>query len=761
MNMEKRSSIAPAEGDFSVPRKMGGQPKKRPKPYMWAPEKRKEEFWDFLKQEGIYTVDQDGHIICDIEKIKALTTKDVSEKAGYSDWQNLLLGFFEGKKVIAKQDLGQEDIDLKTMAKPLFYWPKKEDVFNLEAIRRSDFYLSLSDVAGNWQTFNEIIASKFGCSGEEMEMALRIYHPKFASGFRDGNGILMVKKNFLDTSPEAEFVPISSDWLKDSKKIKLRSVRSGNSTSAVWANPKIAIVSDEYKNLRVSGLLTENDFRQTSLGQSDFRRETKLGKKGTILINGGLYNLGEEFMGHLCIQLEPDLYGIVRLEHKRQRLIYVFKPVSSEKLAEIKQATGKENNSNRDNSGPIVVKREHYQIIPFSESVLTKKFADETTQEFIDRSPLTGREYDRVQELTRDLAAKRIKLDKALNYKEQLWLAEYAATSDRRYQKILEFAQKYGAESLKIFVSCEYGEHMGEKIFNIGDYENKLEAEEIFSQYAAILKNAEKIASILSTSKEILSSEITQADFGVQCAEAIMRRAKDMLYVADEITKKGQAGAKYYDGRKLECKDLKEVIEALKTYQEALEKIGALLQSPEDNNKYIFSLQETVEGTPESYGFSVQDTVNGEESYFMLQLRDYGAAYGQHNQAVEYNGEARINFLFFDKQFSAQLEDANRKNALSLRIDREGVTREGRQIIENDPTRSAGELSLDIGSLEDAVGRVVSIGNVLCHRENKNGRLVYPQYYHNRESFAKKLGEAEVFAEIVEMVRKKIKERFI
>jgi hypothetical protein len=57
----------------------------------------------------------------------------------------------------------------------------------------------------------------------------------------------------------------------------------------------------------------------------------------------------------------------------------------------------------------------------------------------------------------------------------------------------------------------------------------------------------------------------------------------------------------------------------------------------------------------------------------------------------------------------------------------------------------------------ETAARIMAIGDALSkQRLKEKGIVSYPQYYHNRESFSKTLGNAEVFASLVSFVRSKL-----
>lgn len=140
--------------------------------------------------------------------------------------------------------------------------------------------------------------------------------------------------------------------------------------------------------------------------------------------------------------------------------------------------------------------------------------------------------------------------------------------------------------------------------------------------------------------------------------------------------------------------------------------------------------------------------------------------YENRNTQKEFDGEARINCLFSNTPLSSDITSPARKNALSIRLDREGKERKNGTIVANDPTRQDGEVSLDIGGIIDPtdtsdatnLSRVIAIGNSLYARQHDVSKEV--QQFHNRESFSREFGDADAFSRIVDFVKQKIEARF-
>lgn len=297
----------------------------------------------------------------------------------------------------------------------------------------------------------------------------------------------------------------------------------------------------------------------------------------------------------------------------------------------------------------------------------------------------------------------------------------------------------------------------------------------IFEQYNQLTEQALTLAVKIKNSqlfKDLTIDYETAQIFMEQCAEAVMRRAKDMFNVVQAVANHGEARAQFYQRGELKCQDLQEVIEAMAIYSQIIEKFNCLLEPNQPDNRYSFSLTEN--GIDESqipfcYHFAVIDQKTGLSSYLMIQLRPEGAPLGEHNAKREFNGEARINFLFFSEPISADIGEQSRQQALSFRIDREGIERANGEIVKNDPMMEKGEVSVEIGFIEEETqalpghiaAKVAAIGNALDYERQRTKKEAWSQFYHNRDSINKFFGQAEKFAQLVKFIQKQIKASFV
>jgi len=143
----------------------------------------------------------------------------------------------------------------------------------------------------------------------------------------------------------------------------------------------------------------------------------------------------------------------------------------------------------------------------------------------------------------------------------------------------------------------------------------------------------------------------------------------------------------------------------------------------------------------------------------MLQIREHGSV--DTDPRYNFDGEARINLLFNPNEpISELVGEASRQQALSIRLDREGIIRDvNNNYISSDPEIEKGVLSLDIGSIygepdnpNTRVGRILAIGNALI--SSRRGET--PHFTHVRETFDSKYGVDTEFARIAHNFRRRL-----
>lgn len=353
-----------------------------------------------------------------------------------------------------------------------------------------------------------------------------------------------------------------------------------------------------------------------------------------------------------------------------------------------------------------------------------------------------------------------------LDFKEQGWFLMYHKESGpEKRVELMDFVREFGEGGLKSFLSLEYNDSNGDKILEINKHLDREQVETIFLEYVIIQKIAEDMQSEMKNSEFLANKKMdaeTKNKLRENIYDAFMFRATDILTTAHKIAMEGGARAEFYNGQEIKVNEIDEVIEALEIYKDYLEKMKSFFT---ESGKYQFDfINSTKQGGLNIYNFTVDGKENGEQSFASLSLRGEGT--NGHMDNFEYDGEARINFLFSREHISSYIKDKSRREATTFRLDRECLNFDeaGDKVISKDNTRQDGRLSLDFGSIyEDSgrennvLGRVISIGNFYTSEEREKK----PEFYHNKESFYKDLGDAQVFKEIVASVEEYIKSKYV
>ncbi|MBU4331898.1 hypothetical protein KKD20_02115 [Patescibacteria group bacterium] len=708
-----------------------------------------------LEDLGVISYTADGKTVVDLDFLKQNTDTEllsefgtifIAKYLGDSSISKTLRLLFKDVKAISKEDYeaGEEN------EKKLFYFPdSKEQALDMESIKGSQFHLSLFDVYRAIQNYSSV---RYGdiedLDYREVLLPLLIYHPTYMDGYRDEAGKLMIR------GEDGEYKKLASN------DIYKRYGAFGNSRiPGESMNTPRAYVRNELPNLIETGLLKPEDFEimSTSSTAEAERVDKKINTRGTVMFDSVRYILGSEYdpkNGNFkAFEIANDLGGIVEVDKEGARkLVATFGLISRE-------------TARKSSKGYAMVGKNEANIKKYEKEEIYNKRADESNEEFKQR---VG-EYESFENIIN--VSKHISDKTGINladfsFKEQQLIATAASKMNfREDDRFIKFINTFGEYGLKSFIAMEYGDGNAKKIIEIGDNLPPIEANKFFDIYGRIYDRTANLASEIKNSKYIKESgldEETKQKLYDNFPEALLRRATDMLHTAHLIATNKQAKAEFYGGKQLEVKDIKEVYEAFDTYKEFLDKLESLFTDSGDY-KYEFNNNEELPNYS-VYNFEVIRQKDKARSYFALHLRDIGT--NKHYTDIEFDGEARINFLFSNEPIPKELSSQARKEAITFRIDREGLEfdKTGDNVISKDNTKPDGKLSIDFGSVfEDSgranqiLGRVVSIGNYCANQEQRK----CPEFYHNKESFYKELGQADVFKEIVNTLKKYIKEKYV
>jgi hypothetical protein len=361
-------------------------------------------------------------------------------------------------------------------------------------------------------------------------------------------------------------------------------------------------------------------------------------------------------------------------------------------------------------------------------------------------------------------------LIESLPIPEQAQLAHLMrAHSVTEFEKIESFIKQFGRNGARTFIFQEADKKIGADIMGISEKVQREDAEKLFSLYSRTIDLASSIRNNVLHLLPIRewvgfnppdTNEWNFDDrelFVNELRSAILERATDILYAIQSITEKGIAECDFYGGKHISVSSIDEVLSGLDTFVSNLDKISLAI-SLDQEKPALIEMIGYEEGHVESFSLKASPVDEAAQPFYVtIQLREEPT--NEPDKEREYDGESRVNFLVSNEEIPLKTDNPARLGAFSLRLDREGIVRDGDRIVLNDPTLKEGSVALDIGSFDDVVGKVISIGNALG-TEYARKRTTVPEYYHNRSAFREKFGEIGKFGTMVAGVRKHLQHRF-
>jgi hypothetical protein len=279
------------------------------------------------------------------------------------------------------------------------------------------------------------------------------------------------------------------------------------------------------------------------------------------------------------------------------------------------------------------------------------------------------------------------------------------------------------------FATQHTNDDIGQKIIDIGEQLPSETAEKIFTQYAKIIDQAEKIQNHIKDSL-VTIEDIDQSlkeKLPYQLYNALLLRAKDILLGAHMIISSD-------DKEKL---DIDNVCNALLGITKMLEIINDIKEQKD------FKFIKTFE-TEQNHKYIITDPKTNYQYELKIFLRPY----------AEKNAQARANFeLSFDTDFPDPVLKKSFYNEIishtqgkvttgaTLRI---GIDRENYDGIDH--------VSLDIGRSEHSDDALTRTGDIL------GNLLAYSSLggHHTTEPFSPEFGKEQVFAELVQVLSKSL-----
>lgn len=711
------------------------------------------------------------YTVVDFERLKSA---QFQKEKGDPSKKVLLPFLFGDEPVLSAEQLENSDFQ----PKPFFYIPETvDDALDPQKIKDEDFHLGAWEMrsAGKQQN-TELFPVKNQDSEKdiitelEARMAIILYNKNFGDGYRDENGTLMIRdKETREYKPINTTVlmgygitPNMMQWEKDGR----------------FQYTIQQCVSMFLPHLEEKGLLTPQDFREVGHINSEKRgpvARSGVSPSGIRMFNGVQHYIGKEFYGKniKVATLNENTGGIYELTNEgKQTLTHLF-TISNQENAKPTQ------------KGYLYAGPSRTNVRSFNpEEYVSAKQGDESDEEFETRVNFAIHAISSLPKVLGDLFSEGVSLQDRIT-KEQIIIAEAAAVfaeDKEKYARFLAFVKKFQNSSLDVFKALAYGHEYAERLLDISERLPQQEMESVLENYSSVLENGRHFARGFFADSEVPER------FPEEMEESIIRRGKDIINVLSETSKGKTVQANVFGKREIESSDPYESLEALETFSRSLDLINSLTAKDKERRpEYVGSASHTAkyqEGEEMKEGDMVSihhylafDKNTGKRVHLAVQTRALGVLGENRNPELEFDGEARLNFLVDygyrrgDIRSIEKIDSEDRAHAFSMRLDRESIdwNHDFSAIERNDAGREEGELSLDIGSLSfgvdgkpnessvsDRVGRIVALGNAISNKEDARDNGERLELYHNRRSFSKEFGQATNFSRIVRTAEKNI-----
>lgn len=243
----------------------------------------------------------------------------VSDEWGKESLPRILFFLFKDTRVITREEADSVSLvdggswrKKDIPAKDLFYLPtNKNDAFDLEKVRNSEYYFLLPQICNRWITNHPTKEDGFesDLSGVDVAVTAMIYRD--GRGLRNKDGILMVDKELNEPSVRQ---PISARWFVSNFGSKIFEKQS----------PK-EVLSEYGFNLVKNNLLVDDDFREVRKGEE----RNCVTNLGNWFDNGVVYYIGKGLRGCRVERLAEDIVLVLDNDGSIKKM---FNPNLNEKL---------------------------------------------------------------------------------------------------------------------------------------------------------------------------------------------------------------------------------------------------------------------------------------------------------------------------------------------------------------------------------------------------------------------------------------------
>jgi len=712
-------------------------------------EKRIGKTRDYLHEIGFLQEGERGEHVVVLDKFKDIDREELENRLRFYDsergknikfyTQESLVATFDNFPVLSQEEYEQSlEGNREAPSRSLFYTPTDPDKsFDREEIKKSNFYLTLGDLTKpRWSVLDRYYEKHYGCSAQEAELAVHIFHPRFGNGERDEQGRLMV----VEPNTQKR-VGLSADWIRHNvMTTRRKEVSKEQKHQHLWDSPREALLTPEYSHIRKSGLLSVDDFKQQEgYGRAELlnRRESVIGNRGSIYVDGARYTLGSEYEGKTLTKLAPGFYGIVDTIGGVERVTHSFEPLSQEEIEvrrgqELARVERGDIKGQKSAGALVVVRKGEVKIKALKVSEQNPKRPDESSEEYAERlKTIEVDNYSLLKRLSTDLTKEAGIGIHNLSFREQEWLSSYVYTLKDRYGKVLLFAKQFGLSGLRAFLACEYNAHNGDKVIELPERYPQTKSKELFAAFGTLVDRAGSTRELIKgiDLKSVISEQLTRR-LPQQVEEAVLRRAADLLF---SFTQRE-------NGEESEV-DIDTLTDAMHGFNKALDVIAALRN--EEASPYRVDPKPLPQGAGEGqYRFLCTDTRDGMEYGLKVLVRPQ----------AEKHAEARINFeIDFDTESpNEEFKKAFHQETTYYRDDPNKPKTKSESIlrlaIDRDTAGEKPKLSFDVGRAQFLGTGYKRTGDIL-------GNLL-AEYsasgHHTTESFMSEYAEAEVFAQIAE-----------
>lgn len=687
-------------------------------------EKMVEEALKRLENLGILE-QRDDFSIMDIDQFISLIYKGSVTKLGpiynnteYNSWM-ALYRIFRDKEIVSKKDWEKNN----KVTKPLFYFPKEEEDFDIEKIKKSDFHLSPFEYS-KINLNQKIPFSDNKATLLEASMASLIYHPRFGDGYKDKYGQIFVRDK-----ESREYKKISYSFFIDYKLRGGSPNKYGDSIDTLrpFIRQKLSFLVEK-------DLISPSNFGVRSGSQAaEHERMEKQGLSpdGVVMINRVKHYLGKSFKKELgdekirIIQLDDSLGGIiVNNQEGEEELKYVFNILlPSSELKSFKD-------------GYFWAEKEKTNPRPYNPKENFPRRADENLEDYQKR-------INNLENFNSLLKFSQKLVDETgiqfFNYPfeyQKILIHNFEILKEKE-KEVIDFIKRYKENGLLAFLSTEYGEEHGEKVLKIAEILPERELKSVFAEYSNILELASSFESIFKESILLKESNLSQhikERLPININEGILRRAKDLLIASYPL---------FVEKKKSDI-EIQDIILSLKGLRKFLE-IMRDFQKNKIEHEINFVNKKSHYGL-DNFLYRVKDHNDKE---YMLKI-------GIRPEELE-NAQARISF---ELNFNTDKPNEELKKAFSQSIfykneNKEKKSSRLRIAIDREVVGEKEIISLDMGRDKREDKDFKRTGDVL----GKTLTFVSETGHHNPDSFDPQYAQKDIFSEIAKTFNQYLRER--